>query len=725
MHQMKGLWQYKFTRVFAVTTLLTMVLGLVGLQMMHSQTAARAVTATNSCQLNSASGGVKHVIYIQFDNTHFIQDNPNVPSDLQQMPHLLNFIEGNGVLLSNHHTPLIAHTATDILTSLTGVYGDRHGVPVSNSFRYFNPDGTSNTGVSFAYWTSPLFDPTTLTPTDTKFNMLTANGLNAPAPWVPYTRAGCNFGAVATANTILENTAIDIPTVFGANSPEAQEVMANPGQAFADFVGIGIHCAQGNAVCSATTNVNPRPDLLPDEPGGYNGFTGLFGHKYVAPVISPNGPLTDLNGNIIQDPQNHIGFPGFDGMSAAVSLGYVAAMQEHGVPVTYAYISDAHDAHPSGPAFGPGQAGYVAALKSYDDAFATFFGRLAKDGINKSNTLFVFTADEGDHFVGGAPNPPGCDGVNIPCSYSQIGELNANMAGLLATQQGITTSFKVHSDSAPTVYITGNPARTDQTLTRPFERATGQLTAVNPMTGNTDTLTKYLADPVEMNLLHMITADPARTPTFTMFADPNYFLFAGSPNCTSPCVTQQPGFAWNHGTVSPDINTTWLGMVGPGVQHIGVNSSVWSDHTDIRPTIMELLGLKDDYSHDGRVLFEVLKKTALPPAVKLQLPALISLAQAYKQINAPVASFAQTTLGISTIALESGSSTDDSTYTQLENQLINMTITRNAIAAQMIATLEAAEFGGTSNASANAQVSSLITQANALLAHAKTLAQRH
>src|SRR5437667_1774559 len=26
-----------------------------------------------------------------------------------------------------------------------------------------------------------------------------------------------------------------------------------------------------------------------------------------------NGPMTDLNGNIIQDPQDHIGFPGFDG----------------------------------------------------------------------------------------------------------------------------------------------------------------------------------------------------------------------------------------------------------------------------------------------------------------------------------------------------------------------------------------------------------------------------
>src|SRR5206468_1746578 len=110
----------------------------------------------------------------------------------------------------------IAHTATDILTSFTGLYGDRHAVPISNSFRYYNPDGTTNPGVSFAYWTAPLFDPSA-TPahpaTDTTFNMLTAPNTNTPAPWVPYTRAGCNFGAVASANIVLENTAIDIPTV--------------------------------------------------------------------------------------------------------------------------------------------------------------------------------------------------------------------------------------------------------------------------------------------------------------------------------------------------------------------------------------------------------------------------------------------------------------------------------------------------------------------------------
>ena len=34
---------------------------------------------------------------------------------------------------------------------------------------------------------------------------------NAPAPWVPYTRAGCDVGNVGVANTVLENnTAIVI-----------------------------------------------------------------------------------------------------------------------------------------------------------------------------------------------------------------------------------------------------------------------------------------------------------------------------------------------------------------------------------------------------------------------------------------------------------------------------------------------------------------------------------
>src|SRR5919201_6520025 len=253
----------------------------------QARTGSRQVAAADpTCQLKSARGNIQHVIYVQFDNTHFLRDNPNVPSDLEQMPHLLNFIRGNGTLLTNDHTALISHTATGILTSLTGVYPDRMGIPVSNSFRYFTPAGTTRTGLSFAYWTAPLFDPAGPPfppPGQTDFTpeMINEQGKIAPAPWVPYTRDGCDFGAVATANTILENTAIDIPTVFGPGSPEAAEVTSNPGQAFADFVGIGVHCAQGSAICAASTHT--RPDLLPDEPGGYAGYSGLFGAKYVDP----------------------------------------------------------------------------------------------------------------------------------------------------------------------------------------------------------------------------------------------------------------------------------------------------------------------------------------------------------------------------------------------------------------------------------------------------------
>jgi hypothetical protein len=721
MDFMTRLWRQRMARVGTATLLVVALMGLGGLpggRILGAHAVTNAL-ASNGCRLNSASGAIQHVIYIQFDNTHFTRDNPNVPSDLEQMPHLLNFIEGNGTLLTNHHTPLISHTATDILTSLTGVYGDRHGVPVSNSFRYFNPNGTSNLGVSFAYWTDPLFDPTTSTPTDTRFNMLTADGKNAPAPWVPFTRAGCNVGSVATANTILENTAVDVAKVFGPSSPQQQEVLANPSPSTlpqADFVGIGIHCALNDPLCSAANT--GQPDLLPDEPGGYSGYMGLFGHQYVALQISPKVSLKDLNGNVIQDPNGNIGFPGFDGMSAAVSLSYVAAMQEHGVPVTYAYISDAHDAHPNGPAYGPGQAGYVAALKKYDDAFGTFFTRLANDGINQSNTLFVFTSDEGDHFAGGAPSPAGCDGVNTPCTYSKIGELNTNMAGLLATEQGITTPFKVHSDDAPTVYITGNPARTD-TVTRKFDRALGKLTAVNPITDKTDQLTQFLADPVEMKLLHMVTADPARTPTLTWFANPDYFLFAGAPNCNSPCVTENPNFAWNHGDTNPEITTTWLGMVGPGVQNLGVDHSIWSDHTDIRPTILSLTGLTGDYVHDGRVLSEIMRPNVLPQTLHAHHETFLRLAAIYKQLNATLGQFDTDSLKASTAALES-SSTGDATYTSIETSLQSLGKQRDALAGQIKTELDNAEFHGV--ALNEQQAKGQIDQAQSQLDQMHTLA---
>src|SRR6202049_5094735 len=70
-------------------------------------------------------------------NVHLRRDNPNVPSDLEQMPNLLNILQQQGTVFTNHHTPLISHTAVDIVTSLTGVYGDKFGVPIGNGFGLF------------------------------------------------------------------------------------------------------------------------------------------------------------------------------------------------------------------------------------------------------------------------------------------------------------------------------------------------------------------------------------------------------------------------------------------------------------------------------------------------------------------------------------------------------------------------------------------------------------
>jgi len=693
-------------------------------------TSTPVAKAAAGCDLQSAGDNIQHVIYVQFDNTHFLRDDPNVPSDLEQMPHLLNFIENNGTLLTNDHTALISHTATGILTSLTGVYPDRMGQPVSNSFRYFKTDGTTRTGVSFAYWTAPLFDPAGST-TDTTPEMINENGKIAPAPWVPYTRAGCDVGAVATANTVLENTAIDIPTVFGAGSPEAQEVISNPGQAFADFVGIGVHCANGSALCAATNN--GKPDLLPDEPGGYSDYNGLFGAKYVNPVIKPSGPMTDLDGNTIQDATGHVGFPGFDGMEATVSLAYTAQMQEAGIPVTYAYISDAHDGHGTSGnihfAYGPGEAGYAQQLHDYDVAFQKFFDRLATDGINKSNTLFVFTVDEGDHFVGDTPTPAGCDGVNTPCNYARVGEINGDLRRMIRTQFNDTTTFSVHSDDAPTVYVNGTASQPlrEQTdpVVRNLEREMSQLSWLNPYTGAIENnIMVALADHTEMQTLHMVTADPYRTPTFTPFADPEWFFFAtGGAACATPAdcafipARTNQSFAWNHGDIQDEIASTWVGYVGPGVRNLGT-ADPWTDHVDLRPTMLGLLGLTDDYRHDGRPTWEIIDRSATPAAVLAQRGTTVQLGVALKRITAPFGAFAMTTLQLSTKGLAS-TDADDATYLEIEGDIAALTAERDTLALKIQNALDGAQFGGVVIPPQTA--AQWIKQANSLLQRASDL----
>jgi hypothetical protein len=659
--------------------------------------------SADGCQIGADGSPIRHIVHLQFDNVHLRRDNPNVPSDFEQMPNLLNFLMGEGVLLTNHFTPLISHTSVDILTTLTGVYGDKMGIPIGNSFGLFSADAkTVSFPASFQYWTDVAADGTPFM-LDKVRSTDPAHPKVHPAPWVAFTRAGCDVGAFSVANIEFENISGDINNVFGPSSPEAAEAKANPAQAIADFEGIAIHCAKGSALCAAG-----KPDVLTDEPGGYVGFNALFGNKNVAPAIT-TGPVLDLDGTPVRDltkPNGIAGFPGFD-PTPSQTLGYLATMLEAGVPVVYGYINDAHDRNPNaGPAhaFGPGEAEYVQQLETYDAAFGKFFARLAKAGITKDNTLFVVTADENDHFAGGPPSPANCDGVTVPCTYAKIGEVNGDLSRLLVTERNNATAFSVHSDSAPTFYILGNRVNGDQgqtdLVTRALEKDVQALQAVNPITGNTDTLTQRMADVAQQDFLHMITADPNRTPNFIMFANADYFLSASTnktkcaqPLCQDIVAEPAPGtalFAWNHGDFQPDITNTFLGLVGPGVQRRGLFGGIFSDHTDTRPTMLSLAGLKDDYAHDGRVLFEVLDEEGLPDALHQDRDTLSRLAARYKDINAPLGTLGRKTLELATAAINA----DDLSYEAFRAKLEGWTARRNLIAGQMIALLEGAAFDG-------------------------------
>jgi hypothetical protein len=672
--------------------------------------------ASGPCKLGN---GIKRVIQIQFDNVHLRRDNPNVPSDLEQMPNLLNFLLGNGTVSGNHHTPLISHTANDIVTTLTGVYPDRHGIPVANSYRVFNSNNhPSSSHTSFIYWTAT-------DAIDGKPVLVNEIGKNAPAPWVAFTRAGCDFGAFSIANMEFETLPGDIGVVYGTSSPEYTTVVAELGspnpatrqKPDTDWLGIAIHCAQGSALCA-----KGKPDLLPDEPGPqgqpgpnqYVGFNARYGNINVQPAISPSGPVKDLDGNVIADAFGNPGFPNIFDPTATQTLGYVATMLEAGVPIVYAYIADAHDNRTGPGTFGPGEAGYVAQLRAYDKAWGQFFARLAADGFDRSNTLFIITSDENDHFVGGTPTPANCDGVTTACTYvypntsppvRSVGELTSNLDSILLTQRGNQTEFLVHADDAPNVYIDGNPKPTDA-LTRQFELDVAALTWVNPLpgkTGEVDKLAQYLADPAEMKVLHMVTSSPARTPTLTIFGNPDYFfqttrgsLPLAPQNCGSNaalCVSQNNSFAWNHGDVQQEITRTWFGMVGPGVRNQGRDDRVFSDHTDLRPTALALLKLKDDYVSDGRVLVEKLEERALPsslvPRHNDEDNDFVELATVYKQLTAPLGKLSRSSLALATRSITG----TDTTYAWFLSEIAAITRERDRLAGEIKLALDAAEFG--------------------------------
>ena len=269
-------------------------------------------------------------------------------------------------------------------------------------------------------------------------------------------------------------------------------------------------------------------------------------------------------------------------------------------------------------------------------------------------------------------------------------------------------------------------------MTLTLEREISRLSGLNPYTGQQQNdIMVALADQTEMKTLHMVTADPMRTPTFTPFADPDWFFFATggatptlctAPPPAAPCITIPPrgpsSFAWNHGDIQDEIASTWAGYVGPGVRNLGDDNNIWTDHTDHRPTVLTLAGLKDDYQTDGRAVTQIANESALPVSLRVHHPWLERLGESYKQLTAPFGSFGMYTLLVSTRALSSNDA-GDATYTSLEGQIRDLTVQRDALVAEIRDGLYQAQTG--TNLSEH-QINDWIVRADDLLAQAQALA---
>jgi hypothetical protein len=478
-------------------------------------------------------------------------------------------------------------------------------------------------------------------------------------------------------------------------------------------------------------------------------YEGLFGHKNIQPLLAARGHapapyrvadgagnLVDLDNREIADFRGNVGFPGFS-PTASQSLAEIAAMQEAGVPVTYGCVADIHerkdrsfdcttkDATAFGNALGPGDACYTENAQRYDQAFAKFLDRLAKDGITPRNSVFVIGAEENDHLAGAnvgraeAPgDPANCDGVTTPCRYAsgQIGELQANLPQLLAGETDDNTAFDVEPQGA-SLYVRGQPGPADPQV-RGLERNLSRITGNNPYRGNpNERIVNYQAGATEQRILHLETADPLRTPTITVFPKPDYFFDAAAPACaasTNPaadCIRVNPAFAWNHGYYSPDIDITWSSFVGRGVAARGVDGpqpadspsvrapnggglvpafstkGTWVDETDVRPTILHLAGLVDDYVMDGRVVSEITRSDG-------RLRQTAELGACYKQLNASVGRFGTDTLVASTAALASGSTGNDGRFTATDAALSALGASRDRTATAIKNDLDRIEFHG-------------------------------
>ena len=517
---------------------------------------------------------------------------------------------------------------------------------------------------------------------------------NAPAPWVPYTRAGCDVGGVGLANIEQENnTSIVLRTT---PAPTSLAAAANPGDTnikvnsvnglaagqvivldnaqvaneLATILSVGTAGAGGTGVnltagltkahaSGAQVNVtapDPTGDMTkvfgvgsPEwnegrasqispantaarsartdrlrrhrgplrsrrrhlqrqlgqraagpaarRAGGYNGFEGLFGAKYVDPAISGRTAAESVgdvvNGTSRSPTVRPAGLPGLRRHARQRPRWATSRRCRRPACPSPTGTSRTRTTSTASPAtihraFGPGEAGLRPA------AAGTTTGVRGS-----SSTACRATGSQEQHAVrvhgrGGRPlrrlrpRRTRCDGVTTPCTYNigHVGEVNGDLAGWSPPQRG---QRDVGDDelqrSIPTWRRTStSPAIPPVTppVTRNLERGdVEQLHVTNPLHGSARA--HYSSrSPIRWRKsathghgrsgtdtdVHAVRGErlfPQRLVHDAVREQRPLELRLRCPTTAPPNQT----FAWNHGGIQPEIRSTWLGLVGPGVAKNG------------------------------------------------------------------------------------------------------------------------------------------------------------
>ena len=387
------------------------------------------------------------------------------------------------------------------------------------------------------------------------------------------------------------------------------------------------------------------------------------------PITGGNACVNDTSGDPITDPLGNCGFPGFDGMLAKNTLGYVAAMQE----ARRAGHVRLHLRRARSPR-ADARDRLVLQLGDWtgrDRAQAAAEPTTTTPSRRSSSDLAAARHHAEEHAVRhhgrrGRPlrrrdrRTPQAGGNWLVYDHTHVHERSArarrtrsarstsNMNALLPAGQSHRPFDASTSTTRRRSTSTASPARTDPAV-RKLERDVGALTlarSVRPERGGVvQTVPFTQASPTRSKRRRCTWSTPTRSGRrrSRCSANPDFF-FTGveSVFCgVHQCVTRS--FAWNHGDIQDEIGNTWLGFVGPGVRTNGVDSTTWTDHTNVRPTILSLA------RPEGRLRR---RRPRAHRRVELRgyaagrrtLTACARLMAAYEQVNASFGNFSKYTL---------------------------------------------------------------------------------